>query len=584
MEEPRQLGIVLVWKERPGFGRYGYLVPHQREGGGRLPIPFTQGNLINPDEPVEEGCVVYYEVQEEDEPYEREAAVNIEVERFTRHNARLDFNQADLLSFPFLKPEDPLSNHLLKDLAPELKKSLERYYGIQQAFSTLGSGEQLQETLSSLQAYSPEDWDQIPSKLMNFVNSVIAGPSLFKEERFAKVKFRPLTASLLKKNPQGHAVTWLNRLLLEDAYPKSFVQRPQEVDWTPDPYEATVIACDPITKIGHLNLKKKDDLIPNEIGTQREHKKKSWPFDFHSFPAPDVVIHPGDNVVCRIIYRSAYDIWPSPNSKEAQNVTERLGVVTDAAVQKIKTVILETRAAAEELKEAATPFREMYKDERLSKAKSEALKAGIPEVVVDAIVREYNLSKFPSGRGLYKRLLETGTCRQLERDGYGSSLQTVSRWHGTFRKIMVRFGLVDEFRSRSNRKQGKGRSSAFSAMNTAALASFAQKLFNKLDPVSQFLSDKLGDEFHLALEEYCSTKENAEELQQLIVEGLGHIIAGPPLLALAPFSNTKLRPETIECQKSKDIPLIELNLMVLQDAFPLELQRKVPCQNLRRLA
>jgi hypothetical protein len=106
------------------------------------------------------------------------------------------------------------------------------------------------------------------------------------------------------------------------------------------------------------------------------------------------------------------------------------------------------QASSVELKEAAAPFREMYKDERLCKAKSEALRADVPELVVDAIVSEQYLSKFPSSGRLMKYLYETGGMKKLENAGRGISRPTIARWLGTVRNIMVKLGLVERYRVR----------------------------------------------------------------------------------------------------------------------------------------
>ncbi len=51
-------------------------------------------------------------------------------------------------------------------------------------------------------------------------NKIIAGPSLYEDQRFQKIWLRPDTDRLRKSNPQGRELARLNRLLLEDAYPE----------------------------------------------------------------------------------------------------------------------------------------------------------------------------------------------------------------------------------------------------------------------------------------------------------------------------------------------------------------------------
>ena len=58
------------------------------------------------------------------------------------------------------------------------------------------------------------------TNLVDCLNAVIAGPSLFEEKRFQGVRLRPETEGLRQADPQGREVVRLNRLLLADAYPK----------------------------------------------------------------------------------------------------------------------------------------------------------------------------------------------------------------------------------------------------------------------------------------------------------------------------------------------------------------------------
>jgi hypothetical protein len=127
------LGVVLFMKNRLTVGLYGYLVPYEAEAN-RAVIYFDKASLIDSREPIAEGSLVHYEIQEENLD-ERIKVVNIEVERFTTHLPQLVFNQSDLRDFPVLKPSDPLGNHLLKGLSRELKRLLERYYAIRRVIT-----------------------------------------------------------------------------------------------------------------------------------------------------------------------------------------------------------------------------------------------------------------------------------------------------------------------------------------------------------------------------------------------------------------------------------------------------------------
>jgi hypothetical protein len=67
------------------------------------------------------------------------------------------------------------------------------------------------------------------STLMKGINKIIAGPSIYRKERFAKVRLGPATEELLAAGPGGADVARLNRLLLEDAYPE--IAKSQATSW-----------------------------------------------------------------------------------------------------------------------------------------------------------------------------------------------------------------------------------------------------------------------------------------------------------------------------------------------------------------
>ncbi len=55
--------------------------------------------------------------------------------------------------------------------------------------------------------------------LIQALNKLVAGPSIYEDARFAAVKLRPETLRLFDRNSEDGGVARLNRLLLEDAYP-----------------------------------------------------------------------------------------------------------------------------------------------------------------------------------------------------------------------------------------------------------------------------------------------------------------------------------------------------------------------------
>lgn len=63
------------------------------------------------------------------------------------------------------------------------------------------------------------------------LNRLINGPALYDEPRFAKVTLRPETIAVLNRKPAGLELARLNRLLLEDAFPRELVKSPA-ASWT----------------------------------------------------------------------------------------------------------------------------------------------------------------------------------------------------------------------------------------------------------------------------------------------------------------------------------------------------------------
>jgi len=58
------------------------------------------------------------------------------------------------------------------------------------------------------------------------LNKIIAGDALYVSDRMAGVLLRPETQRLLAQHPQKKAMSRLNRLLLEDAYPEEISRIP----------------------------------------------------------------------------------------------------------------------------------------------------------------------------------------------------------------------------------------------------------------------------------------------------------------------------------------------------------------------
>jgi len=81
---------------------------------------------------------------------------------------------------------------------------------------------------SLLRNYQPsaERSNQANEVMVRSLNKITEGPSVYNEERFKGIALRPQTASLLKQSPSGAQEARLNRLLLEDAYPRELSRNP----------------------------------------------------------------------------------------------------------------------------------------------------------------------------------------------------------------------------------------------------------------------------------------------------------------------------------------------------------------------
>jgi nitrate/nitrite transporter NarK len=77
-------------------------------------------------------------------------------------------------------------------------------------------------TLAALQDYKGpgSDATSLQTNLVHDLNALIGGQSIYDEQRFAGVTLRPETQKLLASNPTGAGLLHLNRLLLDDAYPR----------------------------------------------------------------------------------------------------------------------------------------------------------------------------------------------------------------------------------------------------------------------------------------------------------------------------------------------------------------------------
>jgi len=75
-------------------------------------------------------------------------------------------------------------------------------------------------TQELLSGYDNEADSEVREALVKDLNAIIQGPSIYAVDRFSEIKRRPETQDLLEANPKGQDLARLNRLLLEDAFPK----------------------------------------------------------------------------------------------------------------------------------------------------------------------------------------------------------------------------------------------------------------------------------------------------------------------------------------------------------------------------
>lgn len=76
------------------------------------------------------------------------------------------------------------------------------------------------QTLTNFNA-AASDVEALRPVLVQELNAILAAGSIYNESRFTNVTLRAQTAALLAGQPQGQQLIRLNRLLLEDAYPKN---------------------------------------------------------------------------------------------------------------------------------------------------------------------------------------------------------------------------------------------------------------------------------------------------------------------------------------------------------------------------
>jgi len=115
---------------------------------------------------------------------------------------------------------DPLSQYLFDQLTPDTKGLYEEYNSRNPSSSDLKGIKEKDDFLK-----------RFLSGLANELNKLMsAGQSIYDEARFSKVTLSEFTKQRMAENPTGEALTRLNRLLLEDAYPNEISKKPKAED------------------------------------------------------------------------------------------------------------------------------------------------------------------------------------------------------------------------------------------------------------------------------------------------------------------------------------------------------------------
>jgi hypothetical protein len=113
-------------------------------------------------------------------------------------------------------PVPTLSSEDLHDL-PSLVARLRQ----KDRFTEYLSGRLSPPTRELVAGYGGGRDQELKDALVAELNEIIAGPSLYDEQRFAGVELQSETREAITAEPQGEDLAWFNRHLLEDAFPRA---------------------------------------------------------------------------------------------------------------------------------------------------------------------------------------------------------------------------------------------------------------------------------------------------------------------------------------------------------------------------
>src|SRR2546425_2931731 len=124
-------------------------------------------------------------------------------------------------------------------------------------------------TLKLIQQYAPSlpPRSKLQKALASDLNRILTDPSFYAPARFAGVTLSPETKELLAQDPHGAGRIFLNRMLLDDAYPQEIAQntnlRPL---WDGQDGGAGVVSSVDVLKGVVVSLYQKGRLVPATIG------------------------------------------------------------------------------------------------------------------------------------------------------------------------------------------------------------------------------------------------------------------------------------------------------------------------------
>jgi hypothetical protein len=118
--------------------------------------------------------------------------------------------------------------------------------------------------------------------------------------------------------------------------------------------------------------------------------------------------------------------------------------------------------------------------------------------------------------------------------------------------------------------------STFSVGDLKDLAHFAVKLSTAQYPISAFLKGRLSKMTLQLLSNYLNSGSDSGALEVSLLNDLNKIVAGQLIYEAKRFGDVKLRPQTREllAYALQGDDLIDLNRLLLEDAYPLQISRK----------